>query len=453
MKSFVSISALGLVGAALFTGCGDDGESSSGGTGGSGSGGEGTGGAGTDPLVHLAQAELERNTHFLASDEMNGRDEGTAENAAARAHIIAELQKCGVEPAGIAGESGFEQPIDPNAQGVRSNGPGTNILGKVTGTDPNLASRHILVSAHYDHIGVQGGEITNGANDNAAGVAIAIGVVCAVAQDPLPRTVVFAGWDAEEPPTFQTDAMGSEYYGANPVIPLEQTDAVIVMDLVGSGMWAGDQTHVWLGAEKSPELAAAIDAAPIPEGLYAQRLGLHVGEISPAGTTPWSDHDAFRNRNVPFALISNGFDKSYHHTVAGAGIMTVADTADRLDYPKMAKQAQYLYDVVKNLGQAATNPTFVDAEDYLLDATSVVLFVERALQPGGLIDYYGLSAESRGNLEDDLANARAVQAKLSEGGQVTQADIETIRTGGQRILCHTGTYYEESTCNLLHLLW
>jgi hypothetical protein len=418
--------ALGLAVAVMA--CGDDASSdTSSGTGAAGGGGSG-GAGGTAAYASLEQPELERITRFLASDDLNGRDEGSPGGVAARGFIIEELTRCGLEPAGV---TGFEQPI--------TNGTGSNLLARVPGTDPTLTARHVLVSAHYDHIGSCGGDICNGANDNAAGVAIALGVACAIAETPTARTLLFASWDAEEPPAFQTDRMGSEFYGANPVVPLEQIDVALVMDLVGSGAWPGYQGHFLLGGELSPEVAGAFAAAPVPEGLLAYQLGLHLAEETPLGHVPWSDHDAFRNRGVPAVLISNGQDKRYH---------TPEDHADLLDFPKMARQAKYLFDTVTILGNATVTPTFNAAgEQHAVESRNVQTMLQAALAAGGLVDALGLSAQSRTTLEGDLAGVTTVVSKVDGGGAADAADVQTLRDATQHLLCFAGTGYSEATCN------
>src|SRR5690606_27031633 len=105
-----------------------------------------------------------------------------------------------------------------------------------------LRDRPIVISAHYDHLGECNGAICNGAYDNAAAVSVILALACAYAAAPPPRTLLFAAWDAEEPPTFLSDEMGSEFFAANPTLPLEDIAVVLVLDLVGAELWPG-----WMG--------------------------------------------------------------------------------------------------------------------------------------------------------------------------------------------------------------
>ena len=110
----------------------------------------------------IKQENLTRLVTKLASDAFNGRDEGTPGSAEARKYIIDELTKCGVKPAGVNGS--WTQDIRP--------GKGTNILGRIEGSGAQEKARYVALSAHYDHLGACQGAICNGADDNAAAVAI-----------------------------------------------------------------------------------------------------------------------------------------------------------------------------------------------------------------------------------------------------------------------------------------
>lgn len=395
-------------------------------------GGTATGGGGTStPLTssHLEVENLTRIISALASDELDGRNEGTPGGDAARALVIDEMKRCGIVPA--VGDS-FEQPI--------TTGIGANVLGLVVGTDPALSDRTIIVSAHHDHLGHCDGAICNGADDNAAGVAIILGIGCALAENPPAKTVMIASWDAEEPPTFLTEKMGSRFYAEHPVIGLDRTDAVIVLDLVGSDLWPGFGGHFLLGSELSPEVTAAVQVAVRPPELMAYRTGLHLAEEQPIGHQPWSDYDAFRNLGKPVLFLSNGQNKRYH---------TPADELATLNLPKISLEGTYLLRIVHALANAPATPTFVaDGADYASDAVSVIAVLEAALASGGLVDALGLTQATRDKLSGDLAAAQQIAAEIDSGATPTAAQVRRLRDGTQRVMCLAGSSYDENTCNL-----
>lgn len=380
----------------------------------------------------LAQAEIERRTYYLASPELQGRAPATEGGLMARQYVIDEMNACGIQPLDPAG---FEQPIATLAGAA-------NVLGVIPGTDPAQKERHILLSAHYDHLGVRDFQTYFGADDNAVAVATVLAIGCAIADSPQPRSVIIAAWDAEEPPHFLREGMGSQYYADNPIVPLAQTDAMIALDLIGSDMWPGYPNHFILGSELSPQVHQAVAGAAIPEGLLAFSAGLHLAEEWPLGIgrQPWSDYDAFRNANIPVLFLANGQTKRYH---------TPQDTPDTLNYPKVALEAKLLLRIVSALANAAENPVFDPAgADYARDAASMQTLLEHALAPGGMVDVLGLNAGSRAKMEADLSDAALIATKMSSGGALTEDEVRRLRDGAQRLLCLASSTYNESDCNL-----
>ena len=102
------------------------------------------------------------------------------------------------------------------------------MAGLLPGTDPTLRDETILVTSHYDHLGVQNDKLYPGANDNASGVAAMLEVARLVAQRPLPRSVLFVSFGSEE-----QLMLGSYHYVAHPLRPLDTTIAVLNLDMIG----------------------------------------------------------------------------------------------------------------------------------------------------------------------------------------------------------------------------
>jgi hypothetical protein len=447
----ISLIAAGAIGGACVT----EEASDDGGEGGSGAGGPNPTTNILDDSEHLSQEEIERRTYHLAGDELQGRAPGSEGGLAARQFIIDELSACGVQSLDAAG---FEQPIGllPGA---------ANILGYIPGTDDTLKERYVMVSAHYDHLGAQVGTVYNGADDNAVGVAVSIAIGCAIAASPQPRSVIIANWDSEEPPNFLQDQMGSQYYADNPVVPLEQTDAVIVMDLVGGDLWPGFNNHQILGAELSPQVQAAVDASPVPEGLQFYQLGLHTVEEWPAafGHQPWSDYDAFRMAGKPVLFLANAQTVHYHEPT---------DTPDTLNYWKVALEAKLLLRIVSRLANATETPVFEPVNafegstrdgraftgggNFTRDAAMLATVLEMAVAPGGMVESLGLGATSRTKLEGDLAETQAIHARMEAGEALVHGspEVRRLRDAAQRLMClgHSkapGAQFKEADCNLL----
>ncbi len=193
-----------------------------------------------------------------------------------------------------------------------------NVIGRLAGsTHPDET---ILYGAHWDHLGVgapdaRGDSIYNGAVDNATGVAAVLELARVFAAGPRPeRSIVFAAWTAEE-----RGLMGSEYYAANPVYPLETTVAGFNVDALAPTGPARDVLIVGYGQSDLEDRLERIltDAGrviardPHPEAGYFFR----------------SDHFPLAKRGVPMLYIDSGVDLLTGGTAAGEA----ADSAYRKD--------------------------------------------------------------------------------------------------------------------------
>ena len=230
----------------------------------------------------------------------------------------------------------------------------TNFAGVIPGADRTLPP--LLIGAHYDSV------IPHPcADDNGAAVAISLAVGEAVARSGgLERDIIVAIFDAEEPPYFMGDAMGSiRFYE-------DQVDArgihfALVSDLVGHDVeMPGDNIGAMAanmvspiksltfmtGAESHPNLPAMLEEVEVPSGMkLIATLNEYVGDMS--------DHAVFRWNDVPYVFLSCGRWQHYHQST---------DTPDRLNYRKMAAIAVYAESVCRGAATAELK-TFIQAQD------------------------------------------------------------------------------------------
>jgi Zn-dependent M28 family amino/carboxypeptidase len=193
-----------------------------------------------------------------------------------------------------------------------------NVLGRLPGrTRPNET---ILYGAHWDHLGVgapdaRGDSIYNGAVDNATGVAAVLELARVFAATPRPdRSIVFAAWTAEE-----KGLLGSEYYAANPVYPLETTVAGFNIDALSPTGPARDVLVVGYGQS---ELEDHIERA-----LRAENRVIARDPHPEAGYFFRSDHFPMAKRGVPMLYVDTGQDLLTGGVAAGEA----ADAAYRRD--------------------------------------------------------------------------------------------------------------------------
>jgi hypothetical protein len=201
----------------------------------------------------------------------------------------------------------------------------TNVVGILPGTDPALAGEAVVIGAHYDHLGPSGGDVYHGADDNASGTAVVVGLARALADaGGMPRTLVFALFGAEE-----LGLVGSGQYVRQPAWPLERTVAMLNFDMVGR---LGDRALTVGGADTGDRLRRVLaDALARVPGLAADIRG-----------TPHSpsDHSRFYSAGTPVLFFHTGIHADYHRPT---------DTAEKLDAEGMARVAAAGARVVEEL--------------------------------------------------------------------------------------------------------
>ncbi|WP_239492584.1 M20/M25/M40 family metallo-hydrolase [Luteitalea sp. TBR-22] len=232
--------------------------------------------------------------------------------------------------------------------------PSWNVVGLLPGTDPRLRDETIMVTSHYDHLGVQQGRLYPGANDNGSGTVAMVEVARQLAGARLARSVLFVSFGSEE-----QLMLGSYHYAAHPLRPLPTTRAVLNLDMVGRNeahtpesegayeITAGrsDQLNL-VGAAYSPDLAAVLRQAAPAAGLT---LSDKFDRESSMRTLFRCDHLPFLQHGVPAVWLFGGFHPGYHEP---------SDTIDRVDFDKMARTVRLTVEAVKALANSDAPPKF-----------------------------------------------------------------------------------------------
>ena len=241
-------------------------------------------------------AQLLKDLVTLSADDMEGRLPGTPGGAKARAYILRRFKEAGIQPIGAS----YERPFTFRGRGDSSDVGGVNIVGVVQGR--REPGRFIVVTAHFDHLGVRNGQIFNGADDNASGVAALLAVAARVSADKPEHSVVFAALDAEE-----SGLNGAKAFMSDPPIARD----AIVMN-VNLDMVARDANNVLYatGTFQYPFLKAYLkDVARTPVTL---RLGHDGTNPKEDDWTKDSDHFPFHEAGIPFIYFGVE-DEAQHH--------------------------------------------------------------------------------------------------------------------------------------------
>jgi hypothetical protein len=294
-------------------------------------------------MLFMNQDRLMADVLALTAD--GGRNVGSPGHQRARDFIITRLAELGASQ--YSGDS-FLQPYGPKASRF------ANIIATIPGTDP--AKEPILLGAHFDTCG----DIP-GADDNAAAVAILLGVAESIQKTVCDRSVVLAFFDAEEPPYFQTSMMGSiRFYEDQRTGPVH---AAIILDLVGHDVPVeGLEDLLFItGAESDPGLEMAVRHSEPESGVRTvPTLNSYVGDLS--------DHHIFRENERPYLLLTCGRWEHYHMPT---------DTPDKLSIGKIEAVANYVVTLTESLCKSSLDGPFLGNETLRTE----IYFLDKNIQP------------------------------------------------------------------------
>jgi hypothetical protein len=218
-----------------------------------------------------------------------------------------------------------------------------NVVGLLPGSDPRLKDEHIVIGAHYDHLGYghygtrdssTEGQVHYGADDNASGTAVLLQLAERLSQvNPKPaRTVVFAAFSGEE-----LGLYGSRHYTRHPPLPLSSAKAMLNLDMVGRLR----ENRVTVFGGRSANGLSDIVADE------ARKLGLHIHESDGIGR---SDNISFYNNKVPALHFFSGNHADYHRP---------SDTWDKLNYDGMIRVADLVAETARRIADTAEQLQFV----------------------------------------------------------------------------------------------
>ena len=274
------------------------------------------------------QSDLE----FLASEDMAGRGLGTDELERAAAYIATEFETAGLQPGGDAG--GWFQVWQENVAELDRSVALKNVIGILPGSDPARVGESLVIGAHYDHLGhgayggrkADRGQIHPGADDNASGLAVMLELARSLKDKPLPRTLVFAAFTAEE-----TGRLGSAHYVRHPgEFPLDQLIAMLNLDTVGR---LGDNPLVLFGTGTAAEWPHIFRGAGYVTGVPVTVVADDFGS---------GDQTSFIEAGIPAVQFFGGTHADIHRP---------GDTLERLDTAGLVKVARVLSEVTDHLGR------------------------------------------------------------------------------------------------------
>lgn len=238
-----------------------------------------------------------------------------------------------------------------------------NVIAYIPGSDPVLKDELVVLSAHYDHVGVgspnaEGDRIYNGADDDGSGTVgllhTAQAIMAAKKAGAGPkRGVMLLHVTGEE-----KGLLGSRYYSDHPTYPIEQTVANLNVDMIGRR----DYEH-----PEDPNYVYVIGGSIISSGLdslmqvaNARTVNISLSDRyndlnDPNQFYRRSDHWNFGRLGVPFIFFFNGVHDDYHQP---------SDEVDKIDFEALSKRTQLIYATTMLVANADARP-LVDNEEFI----------------------------------------------------------------------------------------
>lgn len=299
--------------------------------------------------------ELKEHLYVVASDEMEGRQTGSPGQKKAGLYLIEQYQKNAISYP--KGATSFYQTVPAAYLNKKRNEnlpDSENIWAYIEGSEK--PEEVIVISAHYDHIGIEDGKIFNGADDDGSGTValleIAEAFMIAKKEGHGPkRSILFLHVTGEE-----HGLHGSRYYSENPLFPLKNTIANINIDMVGRRDVAHEASNNYVYVIGSDYLSS--DLYTICENANTEAIDLKLDYTFNDKKDPnrfyyRSDHYNFAKNGIPSVFLFNGVHADYHKAT---------DTVEKIEFDALAKRAQYAFTIAWELANRAERP-IVDKED------------------------------------------------------------------------------------------
>jgi peptidase M28-like protein/PDZ domain-containing protein len=282
---------------------------------------------------------------------------------------------------------------------VRRLSPSFNVVGILPGSDPKLKNEAIVIGAHYDHLGRGGegslapreGEIHHGADDNASGSAGLLELARMLTKKPAKprRTIVFIAFSGEE-----EGLLGSDYYVTHPLLPLQNTVAMVNMDMIGrlqdskliiGGVGTAPEWRAMIQKQNSVDMMRTATARDIldrpvdedlrfkvnPRGVDGMPIVLSANgtpvvsrslpslalapftlTLNEDGFGP-SDHSSFYLKKIPVLFFWTGTHDDYHKP---------SDTADKINYEGEARILAFVERLIRDIDKSDKPPTYTVAK-------------------------------------------------------------------------------------------
>ena len=347
------------------------------------------------------ERRLREEVATLASPAFEGRRGEGGRKAAS--YLVESFRALKLEP---LFDREYTQPVPGTGPGQVL---GRNVGARLVGSDPALRDEWIIVSAHFDHLGIMEGVLYPGADDNASGVAMMLEVARSLVQgaERPKRSVMLVGFDLEE-----IGLYGSRYFVEHPPVPIEKVALFITADMIGRSLGGVCDPYVFvMGTEHAPGLRPWIGESARDRPVTVGLLGTDLMLIAR------SDYGPFRARQVPYLFFTTGENPRYH---------SPRDTAETLDYAKLEAISRVILGVVRRASGDGSVPKWNPAPDNpLAEAVTIRDVLKALLKHRETCEINGPKARMMTNAlrQLDAIVARGTITPAERAGMVTMARI------------------------------
>ena len=290
----------------------------------------------------ITESELKVHLNIIAADTMEGRDTGSEGQKKAGRYLVEQYKKDGI-PFPKGADSYYQKvPAAFMNKDSGENLPDSaNIWAFIEGSEkPNEI---VVVSAHYDHVGIKNGEVYNGADDDGSGTVSLLEIAQAFEKAKKEghgpkRSILILHMTGEEHGLY-----GSEYYSENPLFPIANTVADVNIDMIGrrDDLHKDSNNYVYLiGSDY-----LSTDLFNICEAVNTKYTHLNLDykfndRKDPNRFYYRSDHYNFAKHGIPVVFLFNGVHADYHKA---------SDEVDKIEFDALTKRAQLGFSITWEL--------------------------------------------------------------------------------------------------------
>ena len=306
----------------------------------------------SDPTKYvnaISEKDLKKMLYTIASDEMEGRETGSPGQKKAGLYMIEQYKKSGVSfPKGA---SDYYQHIPAAFLNARRNenlADSENIWAFIEGSEK--PDEILVISAHYDHVGIKNGEVYNGADDDGSGTVAVIEMAKAFAKAKKQghgpkRSILFLHVTGEE-----HGLHGSRFYSENPLFPIANTIADINIDMIGRRDVEHSKTNNYVYVIGADRLSSDLHNAVVAQNEKYIKMDLDFKFNDPKDPNHFyerSDHYNFAKHGIPSIFFFNGVHEDYHGK---------DDTPEKIEYDALTKRTKLAFVLAWDLANRENRP-------------------------------------------------------------------------------------------------